>query len=62
MEDGKKLEDKEQLSGQKNQNQEQTKYRHHFQVKYIPKGLFQLLIKTKNIYTKKNSVVSFPKI
>ena len=56
MEDGKKLEDKEQLSGQKNQNQEQTKYRHHFQVKYIPKGLFQLFNKNEEyIYEKKFS-------
>ncbi len=56
MEDSKKLEDKEQLGGQKNQNQEQSKYRHHFQVKYIPKGLFQLFNKTEEyIYEKKFS-------
>lgn len=55
MEDNKKIEDKER-SGQKNQNQEQSKYRHHFQVKYIPKGLFQLFNKNEEyIYEKKFS-------
>lgn len=55
MDENKRLEDRE-YSGLKNQNQEQTKYRHHFQVKYVPKGLFQLFNKNETyIYEKKFS-------
>ena len=54
MEDNKKIDDKEQ-SGLK--NQDPSKYRHHFQVKYFPKGFFQLFNKTETsyIYDKKFS-------
>ena len=54
MEENKKIDDKEQ-SGLK--NQDPSKYRHHFQVKYFPKGFFQLFNKTETsyIYDKKFS-------
>ena len=54
MEENRKLEVKE-LSGQR--NQDQSRYRHHFQVKYFPKGFFQLFNKTETsyIYDKKFS-------
>ena len=55
MDENKRVEDRD-YSGQKNENQEQKKYRHHFQVKYIPKGLFQLFNKNETyIYEKKFS-------
>ena len=55
MEEGKRLDDREHL-GQKKESQEPSKYRHHFQVKYIPKGLFQLFNKSETyIYEKKFS-------
>ena len=47
--------DREQ-TGQKNQNQDSSKSRHHFQVKNIPKGLFKLFNKSETyIYEKKFS-------
>ena len=54
MQENRKLEVKE-LSGQR--NQDQSRYRHHFQVKYFPKGFFQLFNKTETsyIYDKKFS-------
>ncbi len=54
MEENKRREDNIQ-SGQK--NYDSSKYHHHFQVKYIPKGLFQLFNKneTSYIYEKKFS-------
>ena len=53
MEERKRKDDKEQ-SGHK--NQDSTKYRHHFEVKNIPKGLFQLFNKSETyIYEKKFS-------
>ena len=55
MDENKRLEDRD-YTGQKNENQEQKKYRHHFQVKYVPKGLFQLFNKNETyIYEKKFS-------
>ena len=55
MDEGKRLDDREH-SGVKKEGQEQSKYRHHFQVKYIPKGLFQLFNKNETyIYEKKFS-------
>ena len=53
MEERKRKDDREQ-SGHK--NQDSTKYRHHFEVKNIPKGLFQLFNKSETyIYEKKFS-------
>ena len=54
MEENRKLEEKEQM-GQR--NQEPSRYRHHFQVKYFPRGFFQLFNKTETsyIYDKKFS-------
>ena len=55
MEDNKRLDDRDN-SGQKNHNLDPNKYRHHFQVKYTPKGLFQLFNKNETyIYEKKFS-------
>ena len=55
MDEGKRLDDREH-SGQKKESQDPSKYRHHFQVKYIPKGLFQLFNKNETyIYEKKFS-------
>ena len=54
--DGNQRIDDRDNSGQKNHNQDPRKYRHHFQVKYIPKGLFQLFNKNETyIYEKKFS-------
>ena len=53
MEERKRKDDREQ-SGHK--NQDSNKYRHHFEVKNIPKGLFQLFNKSETyIYEKKFS-------
>ena len=60
MEENKRRDDRDN-SGQKNLNQDPNKYRHHFQVKYIPKGLFQLFNKNETYIYEKKFVFELPK-